>query len=98
MTTTQRYVLNAFPEPPDETYGFELLGRLMPDGIGASRLYPTLERLEFHGWVAHRVEKPEECEERPPRTMFYLTADGARWRLAERQRKPHAWPTPYASG
>lgn len=40
--------------------------------------YPLVDRLEEHGWVEREKETVPASEDRPPRTFYCLTEDGAR--------------------
>jgi DNA-binding PadR family transcriptional regulator len=68
-------VLRAGPE-----HGYALLQRLRTgmgsrSGLGESRLYPLLHRLEARGWIAAEWEQMPEG--RPPRKVYSLTEPGS---------------------
>ncbi len=85
MTPTDLRILSAFPPPPGEVYGLDLIERT---GLGAGRFYPSIANLEAADLIASRFEG----EHYPRRRMYHLTPDGLRRRFEECQSAPAGWP------
>ena len=68
-TVILRAVANGYP------YGFDIMD---VTGLPAGTVYPALRRLETHGYLTSKWEKPEiaQKELRPPRKYYEMTPDG----------------------
>lgn len=77
VTVAVAVVLQAFlADPADERYGYDLMKQC---GLGSSKLYPILDRLEKAGWLQREREVIDPtAARRPARVLYRLTAEGQR--------------------
>ena len=77
VTVAVAVVLRAFlSDPAADRYGYDLMKET---GLGSSKLYPILDRLEKAGWLRRDREAVEPAAAgRPARVFYRLTAEGQR--------------------
>src|SRR4051794_41593137 len=77
VTVAVAVVLREFlGDPHEDRYGYDLMQKT---GLGSSKLYPILDRLERAAWLSREREiiNPTAAG-RPARVLYRLTAEGQR--------------------